>query len=93
MERSIEDIEKSMKRSNDKQLKVELECCQRVCYLLLQHNSYGFNFLSCDVVTSDCFYISFFFFLFLEAVDHRFIRACEVTHLIDCSILGWSLFG
>jgi len=30
MERKIEDVEKSMKRSNDKQLKIELECCQRV---------------------------------------------------------------
>ncbi|KAL5157933.1 Obg-like ATPase 1 [Glycine soja] len=34
MERKIEDIEKSMKRSNDKQLKIELECCQRVKALL-----------------------------------------------------------
>lgn len=31
MEKKIEDIEKSMKRSNDKQLKIELELCQRVC--------------------------------------------------------------
>ncbi|PPD68599.1 hypothetical protein GOBAR_DD34521 [Gossypium barbadense] len=30
MERKIEDIEKSMKRSNDKQLKVEHELCERV---------------------------------------------------------------
>ncbi|KAL5164626.1 Obg-like ATPase 1 [Glycine soja] len=30
MERKIQDIEKSMKRSNDKQLKIELQCCQRV---------------------------------------------------------------
>ena len=30
MERKIEDLEKSMKRSNDKQLKIEHECCQRV---------------------------------------------------------------
>ncbi|GMP71666.1 hypothetical protein CsSME_00029986 [Camellia sinensis var. sinensis] len=30
MERKIEDVEKSMKRSNDKQLKIELELCQRV---------------------------------------------------------------
>ncbi|WVY95188.1 hypothetical protein V8G54_034276 [Vigna mungo] len=34
MERKIEDVEKSMKRSNDKQLKIELECCQRVKALL-----------------------------------------------------------
>ncbi|KAL2341552.1 hypothetical protein Fmac_009492 [Flemingia macrophylla] len=34
MDRKIEDIEKSMKRSNDKQLKIELECCQRVKALL-----------------------------------------------------------
>ncbi|CAJ1962954.1 unnamed protein product, partial [Sphenostylis stenocarpa] len=34
MERKVEDIEKSMKRSNDKQLKIELECCQRVKALL-----------------------------------------------------------
>nr|KYP62487.1 Obg-like ATPase 1 [Cajanus cajan] len=34
IERKIEDIEKSMKRSNDKQLKIELECCQRVKALL-----------------------------------------------------------
>ncbi|KAJ6871267.1 hypothetical protein NC652_036818 [Populus alba x Populus x berolinensis] len=31
IERSIEDVEKSMKRSNDKQLKIEMEMCQRVC--------------------------------------------------------------
>ncbi|KAJ6887415.1 hypothetical protein NC651_027672 [Populus alba x Populus x berolinensis] len=30
MERRIEDVEKSMKRSNDKQLKIELELCQKV---------------------------------------------------------------
>lgn len=30
MERKIEDLEKSMKRSNDKQLKIEHECCLRV---------------------------------------------------------------
>uniref|UniRef100_A0A2N9GID8 OBG-type G domain-containing protein n=1 Tax=Fagus sylvatica TaxID=28930 RepID=A0A2N9GID8_FAGSY len=29
MERRIEDVEKSMKRSNDKQLKIELELCQK----------------------------------------------------------------
>lgn len=31
MARKIEDVEKSMKRSNDKQLKVEHELCQKVC--------------------------------------------------------------
>ncbi|KAI3455925.1 hypothetical protein Pfo_012588 [Paulownia fortunei] len=31
MERRIEDLEKSMKRSNDKQLKIELELCLWVC--------------------------------------------------------------
>ncbi|XP_011015196.1 PREDICTED: obg-like ATPase 1 [Populus euphratica] len=30
IERRIEDVEKSMKRSNDKQLKIELELCQKV---------------------------------------------------------------
>ncbi|MED6108314.1 hypothetical protein PIB30_022593 [Stylosanthes scabra] len=30
MERKIEDLEKRMKRGNDKQLKIELECCQMV---------------------------------------------------------------
>lgn len=30
MERKLEDLEKSMKRSNDKQLKIEHDCCQRV---------------------------------------------------------------
>lgn len=30
MEKKIEDLEKSMKRSNDKQLKIELELCQRI---------------------------------------------------------------
>lgn len=35
MERRIEDLEKSMKRSNDKQLKIEHELCERVCVLLL----------------------------------------------------------
>jgi obg-like ATPase 1 len=30
MERRIEDLEKSMKRSNDKQLKIELEVCEKV---------------------------------------------------------------
>lgn len=31
MERRIEDLDKSMKRSNDKQLKIEHELCLRVC--------------------------------------------------------------
>jgi obg-like ATPase 1 len=31
MERRIEDLEKSMKRSNDKQLKIEHEVCDKVC--------------------------------------------------------------
>jgi hypothetical protein len=41
MERRIEDVEKSMKRSNDKQLKIELELCQKVCVLniLIAENS------------------------------------------------------
>ncbi|KAF3789732.1 Obg-like ATPase 1 [Nymphaea thermarum] len=30
MERKVEDLEKSMKRSNDKQLKLEHECCMKV---------------------------------------------------------------
>lgn len=30
MTKKIEDLEKSMKRSNDKQLKVEHELCERV---------------------------------------------------------------
>lgn len=30
MKRAIEDLEKSMKRSNDKQLKVEHEVCMKV---------------------------------------------------------------
>ncbi|KAL3569664.1 hypothetical protein D5086_029554, partial [Populus alba] len=38
IERSIEDVEKSMKRSNDKQLKIEMEMCQRPA------NSGGFVF-------------------------------------------------
>lgn len=35
MERKLEDIEKSMKRSNDKQLKIEHECCEKVCIALI----------------------------------------------------------
>lgn len=31
MERKLEDLEKTMKRSNDKQLKIEHQCCQKVC--------------------------------------------------------------
>lgn len=30
MDRRLEDLEKSMKRSNDKQLKIEHELCERV---------------------------------------------------------------
>lgn len=30
MEKKVEDLEKSMKRSNDKQLKIEHECCMKV---------------------------------------------------------------
>lgn len=30
MDRRVEDLEKSMKRSNDKQLKIEHELCERV---------------------------------------------------------------
>ncbi|KAJ6865173.1 obg-like ATPase 1 [Populus alba x Populus x berolinensis] len=35
IERRIEDVEKSMKRSNDKQLKIEMEMCQRVCIFVV----------------------------------------------------------
>jgi obg-like ATPase 1 len=31
MERRIEDLEKSMEMSNDKQLKIEHEVCDKVC--------------------------------------------------------------
>ena len=31
MERRIGDLEKSTKKSNDKQLKIELEVCDKVC--------------------------------------------------------------
>lgn len=34
MERRVEDLEKSMKRSNDKQLKIEHELCLKVCVLI-----------------------------------------------------------
>lgn len=33
MERRIEDLEKSMKRSNEKALKIEHELCQKVCFM------------------------------------------------------------
>lgn len=34
IEKRIEDVEKSMKRSNDKQLKIELELCLKVsCFI------------------------------------------------------------
>jgi obg-like ATPase 1 len=39
VEKRIEDLEKSMKRSNDKQLKIELELCQRVGCILNLINS------------------------------------------------------
>lgn len=35
MEKRIEDLEKSMKRSNDKQLKIEHELCQKVCVFIV----------------------------------------------------------
>ncbi|KAJ4851352.1 Obg-like ATPase 1 [Turnera subulata] len=35
MERKIEDLEKSMKRSNDKQLKIEHELCEKVVFLVV----------------------------------------------------------
>ncbi|KAL5977374.1 Obg-like ATPase 1 [Asimina triloba] len=36
IERKLEDIEKSMKRSNDKQLKIEHECCEKIKAWLLE---------------------------------------------------------
>jgi obg-like ATPase 1 len=39
MKKRIEDLEKSMKRSNDKQLKIELKLCQRVWCILNLFNS------------------------------------------------------
>ena len=36
MKNKIEDLEKSMKRSNDKQLKIELECCLKVWFSYLE---------------------------------------------------------
>lgn len=44
MERRIEDVEKSMKRSNDKQLKIEHELCQRVSGFTALDNILGLNF-------------------------------------------------
>ena len=43
MERKIEDLEKSMKRSNDKQLKVEHECSQKVCVFLELYLLFSFS--------------------------------------------------
>jgi obg-like ATPase 1 len=50
--RRIEDIEKTLKRSNDKQLKLELECCKKVLqkitflcrlyFVFYGHSSYGY---------------------------------------------------
>lgn len=47
MARRIEDLEKSMKRSNDKQLKIEHELCLKVylCNLLFHSNSFIFVFI------------------------------------------------
>jgi obg-like ATPase 1 len=36
MEKKLEDLDKSMKRSNDKQLKIEHELCERVGHQLLK---------------------------------------------------------
>jgi hypothetical protein len=36
MKKKLEDLDKSMKRSNDKQLKIEHELCERVRHQLLQ---------------------------------------------------------
>ena len=42
MEKKLEDLEKSMKRSNDKQLKIEHELCQKVCVLSGLNNIFAF---------------------------------------------------
>lgn len=39
VEKRIEDLDKQMKRSNDKQLKIEHELCQRVGFILNLFNS------------------------------------------------------
>jgi obg-like ATPase 1 len=36
MEKKLENLDKSMKRSNDKQLKIEHELCERVGHQLLK---------------------------------------------------------
>lgn len=43
MKNKVEDLEKSMKRSNDKQLKIELECCLKVWFSFLEF------YFCCDV--------------------------------------------
>nr|GMD41208.1 obg-like ATPase 1 [Ipomoea batatas] len=46
MEKRIEELEKSMKRSNGKQLKIEHELCLKVCFLLDWNDFFFFlNFL------------------------------------------------
>lgn len=47
MQRRIEDLEKSMKRSNDKQLKIELDLCLRVCIPFL---SLILGFMLCGIL-------------------------------------------
>lgn len=56
MERRIDDLEKSMKRSNDKQLKIEHELCLRVC----GYCSSSFDLSTClDVLSHFCICLDF----------------------------------
>ena len=43
MERRVEDLEKSMKRSNDKQLKIEHELCLKVCVMIAGNSNAHLN--------------------------------------------------
>lgn len=68
MEKKIEDLEKSMKRSNDKQLKIELELCQRVSVIFICFAQYF-----CFCLNFSLFFNPFYFNFNISAFADSFI--------------------
>ena len=72
MNKKIEDLEKSMKRSNDKQLKIEHELCERVGHrLLLQFCLIAMYLLATlNVTENEIFFIGNLGFISRQVIKH-----------------------
>lgn len=68
MEKKVEDLEKSMKRSNDKQLKIEHECCMKVMLFEVENAILYSDFFRSLLITMT----SYFNFVFIVLTFIRF---------------------